>query len=533
VAEEIITNEGTDISEKNIVDAPAQSTSKAVTVKADASLLKEYVAATDTTWSPWTANAYIRSLPNPIDDLMRDFGSRLYDIDMPRDPQVYSTLSILVMAILCQDMRLVPAVDKNTPKYDQAKKVFDFCMYCIDNLKHSFPEILYELTESTLKMGHKVGEMIYEQRNVRDQGVRIVLTDIKTKANEATAFIVDPYMNVLGLTYVRPGRSMPALNAYTKPPETKNSDGSPFMIPRAKFVIPVHKPRNGDPRGTSHIRAAYTPWWKKQSWNPQHLAYVTRFAQPSVIAKLPKEARDIPVVDTTTGLTTATKSIIGQTNVALAKIKGGAVGSFIDTDVMLLEASGVGDVIFESYRHEDHQIAKAILMQTLTTEESAHMARAASSVHQDVFGILIAFLRSMLEWTVQNDILKTLVRYNFGEEASQDLVPVVSFGDTQAQDIPKLMSSIAQLALANGIHWSMWPAIRPILGLPPANEEEEAKDLEATRAKQEADLEAAKVASKQAVTNPAAQNGDGTVKSVDPKPVKKPNNPQTAPKKGN
>src|SRR6187399_454796 len=89
LAEEVITEDGTTIREQNKVDAPTGTgpAKKIITVEAEADLLKEYVGATESTYRPWQADRYIRSLPNPSDELMLNFGNRIYEIDMPLDPQ--------------------------------------------------------------------------------------------------------------------------------------------------------------------------------------------------------------------------------------------------------------------------------------------------------------------------------------------------------------------------------------------------------------------------------------------------------------
>lgn len=508
--------QGTTIKDKHVVDTP-NAPAKKITTEATASLLKEYVGAVDITYRPWQNDRYVRSLPNPSDELMSSFGSRIYEVDMPIDPQVSSTGSILVMSLLCQGLKLELPVDQDTPNYKEATVIMEFLNHNLENLRHSLPEIMYELSDGMLKMGHKVGELIFEQRPVtigdQKNKTRILLVDIKTKPHEATSFVVDAFNNVLGLMYLPAGQSTLA-SQILKLEDLKGTDknGNPVMIPRQKFIIPTHKPKNGDPRGTSHYRSAYTPWWKKQMWNPQHLAYVTRFAQPSIVAKLPEGAKDIPVRNQNNQII-GTTSIIDATNTALAKIKGGAVGSFVDTDVDMLEASSDGKVIFDSYDHEDKQIAKAMLMQTLTTEEGQHMARAASSIHQDVFGILIAFLRETIEWTVRHDILIPLVRYNFGPEEADTLTPFVSLGDTLAQDIPSLMSAIAQLAGAEGgIHESQWPRIWAMLNLPKANMDEWQRDREDARQQKAEMAETAKKAALMPPATPGARPKAGVVK---------------------
>ena len=519
MAEEVVEQQGTSIRETSVVDTP-QDQAPVATVQAEADLLTEYVAAGEVGWMPWHETRYIRKLPNPSDELMSDFGSKLYDVDMQLDPQVYSTLSILVMAVLAQGTRLSPPVDKGHPDYEASLVIMRLCDHCQRNLGHSLPEVQYELVDGMLKMGHKVGELVFARRRVNN-GIdpamkRSVLSDIKTKPQESTAFVVDGFNNVLGLLYKEPGKPMPTLGSIDPAlPEDKR----PKIIPRHKFVIPTHKPRNGDPRGTSHLRSVYAPWWKKQMWNPQHLAYVTRFAQPSMYANLPENSKDIPILNADNTPSGRMQSITKATTAALAQMKGGAVASFINTTVEMLQATSEGKVIFDSYAQEDRQIAKGLLMQTLTTEEGQHMARAASAIHQDVFGLLIAFVRSILEWSWRHEVLKMVVRVNFGEDAADSLVPKVSLGDTEVQDIPKLMAAYAQLEVAGAIHWSQRPAYRVQLNIPPANDVEEAKDRESQKKMQESALANAKVAAKESITNPPAEEDEG---DPAPKPAQKP-----------
>ena len=502
-----VQQDGTSINESStaiiaVNPTSGSQTEKVLDVRAD--LLKEYVAVSASPFAPGIGTAYLRQLPNPSDDLMRDFGTRLYEEDMLRDPQLYSTLSVLIMAILCQGMRLNPPMDDGQDGYEQAIKVRDFCDYNIENMYHNMPDILFELIQGMLSIGHKVGEFIYEQKDIGDGGgQRIVLADIKTKPSTSTAFVVDAFNNILGLLYVKPGQPIQPIGTISgvidSGPNANNI--AKALIPRSKFIIPTYRPRNGDPRGTSHLKSVYTPWWKKQMLTPQHMAYVARFAQPSLWAKLPPTAKDIPQLDSS-GAISGYVSIVQATTDALVQMKSGAAASFIDTDVEMLEATGDAGVIFASYDHEDRQIAKGILMQTLTTEEGEHMARAASAIHQDVFGILIAYIRSSICWCIRYDMLKPLVRYNFGEEAAAKFLPTVSLGDTQAQDIPKLMAAISQMALANGIHDSQWPKIWQLVGLPDANEEEWAADKEMRAEQRKAQKDMAVDSAKKAIAAP-------------------------------
>ncbi|HEY6021325.1 MAG TPA: DUF935 family protein [Candidatus Paceibacterota bacterium] len=486
---------GSELGVTTTLDTPLDA-SPTKDIKAHANLLESYVASTGSPFTPWMGTNYIRQLPSPTDDLMRDFGTRLYDEDMCRDPQVYSTLSILVLAVLCEGLEIFPALPGDDPDYDQAAKIADFCDWNLKNLRHPILTVLYELTEGMLKMGHKTAEMEYDLRDnvTPNSGPQIILSDIACKAHNATAFVVDGYNHVLGMLYIAPGTQLPVLDAALNSLviSGKQVDGVyPDMLPRSKFVIPTHKPRDNDPRGTSHLKAIYTPWWKKQQIIPQHLAYVARFAQPSIWAKIAPDAKDIPVKDAS-GNITSYKSIVGATTDALSKLKSGAVASVINTDIAMLEARSEGQVIFSSLDHEDRQIAKGILMQTLTTEESQHMARAASSVHQDVFGIQVAFVRSIIVEAIEHEILKPLILYNFGEDAADRLIPIISLGETDRQDMPQMINSISNLALAGGVHPSQWPGLWRLLDFPPVDEGEWQLDQQILEAKRKNDLELAK-----------------------------------------
>lgn len=488
-------------------------------VTATADLTQEFVSASGFMYAPWLGStqlggAYLQQLPNPVDELTMAFGSRLYDRDMPRDPQIYSLTAILTMALLCQGLDLTPPVPQSDPLYEQGAKMALMASYCLDNLNQPLSQIMYEMTIGMIKMGHKVGEQIYAEESLPDFGLpnALVLSDIKPKEHDATAFVVDGYRNKVGMLYLRPGHMLPQLSSLVPLSSFLGSDQaqrlSGNIIPMRKFWIPVHNPENGDPRGTSILASVYTAWWKKLQLTPQEMAYVARFAQPSVWANIGKDAKETPVYDTSGGVKNWT-SIVDSTTKALVKIKGGAVASFINTQLGMLEAHSDGKVIFDSFDHQNREMAKGILMQTLTTEESRHMARAAGAIHQDVFGIMVAHYRENLAQSFRRQVLYPLMEYNYGEKLAKKLTPIVSLGSVAAEDRAKVMSAIAQVALAGGIHDSQWPAIWEQLELPPADMVQYQADIELRRQQQQQMMDAQKLAAKAAITAPAKDGGVG------------------------
>lgn len=114
------------------------------------------------------------------------------------------------------------------------------------------------------------------------------------------------------------------------------------------------------------------------------------------------------------------------------------------------------------------------------SEEGKHMARAASQVHQDVFGLLIYFLKGMVIETTERDVLFHLTKYNFGEEVAYTLTPRAPLGNVDRQDFATFSTGIAKLYTAGVIDDTQLPVIHGMLWLPPVPEER-MKELETER----------------------------------------------------
>lgn len=485
----MVTSAIKEVQEVEAIGPTGKPSVRRVSVATD--LTREYKPASDQWTRPWqSSETWLRELPNPIDDLTSDFGYRIYDKDMLRDPQTYSTLSILVMAVLVEHARVgVPhSIDQESPEFTRSETMSKFVAWTFEHLNRPLKAIMFELTEGMLKLGHKVGEQIYETRTVTPSvGPQLILIDIKARQYDTVAFVTDRKKNVKGMTYVKPGFRTSFFRASTGFTE----NGPKVLISRRKFVIPTHKSRDGDPRGSSHMRPVYIPWWKKQQVTPEHLAYLSRFAQPSLHEALGPGVSPTVDVKNEAGDIISSQSTIEANNTELMKMRNGAVKTSPYGSVLsMLEAQGGGGVFLDTYDHEDRQIAKGVLMQTLTTEEGRSMARAASRVHQDIFGVLISYLRDIIEWTINREVIEPLIEYNYGVDALA-IAPVMTMGDIQAQDIPDLMRAIAALLLAGGMHESQLPPLWQQLGLPPADMKQWAADAATRRQSRDAAAQAA------------------------------------------
>ncbi len=454
---------------------PGRPGSKRVQTKAE--LHREYVTVGGVGSA---AQSYGRTLPQYIDDVTRNFGKDLYR-RMRHDSQVESALSTLIMATQAQGFHIGPNIEKGTEGYDESKSIADFCVRVVERLERPVSDIFYEMGMA-VAYGYKVAEQTYEPVNWSQWNRPLMaISHLRTKPQDATAFVVDDYNNILGLTPMANagkflGRSeFGAADLFVGNP---TSGDGPLLIPRSKFWIFSFLPENGDPRGTSLLRAAYHPWWVKgQVWKA-YLQYLATFAQPSVVGFVSANREPDYLLDKNGDpIITQTPQEVMLT--ALQKIQNGAAGAFAnDEKVQVLQASGNGETFQQAINITNREITKALIRQTLTTDEGEHMARAASEIHQDVFGLFVRHLKASMVGSFKRDVIMPLVWYNFGEDAVVNYLPDCTLGETEHQDFSTDATAVANLLRAGFFDESQYRALDDFLGLPPRDPETWARKLE-------------------------------------------------------
>lgn len=438
---------------------PGDATTSAGTTSAVAARIdQEYVAAGKRTWGM----AGAETLPWGIDDLSRDLGDDLYE-RMLYDPQVAAALTLFRAAILETGVRLTSAVsDKAADGYDKADEIADWCERVLTDLDTDLDAVLWDMLEC-VAMGNRVAEQVYEFDATYTGRAQLVLCALKVKPRKSLAFVVDTYMNVLGLMALIPGQAT-AIQVGTA---VTDLGAYPSILPREKFAVATFRPRNHDPRGTSILRPAYNAWWlKMQTW-PEYLKYLTQFAAPSLIGFTGEKAQ--PYRDETGALITPEQAMVN----ALVTFRNGTALAFpFGATVQPVIPHGMSNNVFmDAFRLYDQQIVKAILTQTLATGEGEHQARAAAEVHQDVLGTLVAQAKKSIERMLRHDVLMPLVRYNYGD-AAVPLTPRVSLGETEKQDMTALATAIAKLETAGYIVPSQRLYLDTLLGWPQRTPEE-------------------------------------------------------------
>jgi hypothetical protein len=285
-----------------------------------------------------------------------------------------------------------------------------------------------------------------------------VLDRVTVKPRRAVAFVVDAFQRVIALKAIIPGQpGFIAADALF----VGNLDADPTVLPREKFAILTNRPKDADPRGTSDLRPAYTPWWLKQQVWADRLRALAQFGGPSLIGELPPGA--LPRKDST-GKTVDPATGFAQDLEAFRN--GKVVVHANGAKVTPLSLPLAGDAFRHAIQDCDGAIVKAVLTQDLATNEARHGTRAQAQVHQDVLGTLKRQKKQAVVRMVRMDILRHWVRYNWGA-AAIPLTPKVSLGDTEEQDFATKATAVATLYSSGFLDDSQLPALDGDLKLPP------------------------------------------------------------------
>jgi len=356
---------------------------------------------------------------NP-DDLIGRRGYAVYD-QMQKDAQVQACLAIKKLAVLSRGWEVHPASDDPVDA-----EVADFVRFALLQMRGSILDVLYNVLDALAK-GFSVMEINYCVLDTKPHRGMIGLASIKSKDPATFQFDMDEYLNVRGLR--RPGNE---------------------MLPADKFVVYSYMPRYESPYGTSDLRAAYKHYWSKDILIRFLNLYLEKYGSPTARGTYkrgtPKAAQEelLRVLD----------KIQQETAIVIPE----------DVQVELLEAQRGGEAGYlQAIEFHDKQISKAILCQTLMTDEGQRVGSfALAKVHLDVLKMCLRKLKRDLEESVmQEQVIRRLVDYNFNVSA----YPTFNLGPLEDQDVVELAGVIEKLVSGQVIKPDeSW--IREYLGLP-------------------------------------------------------------------
>lgn len=427
-------------------------------------LRREYVSGGRLAWLGLNGTKTERVLPWAIDDISASFGDDIYE-RMLRDPQIAACIQVYKSSIIEEGASLSsPIDDPDDPNVEVARELNKAAIAMFDNLETPLDQVMDNMLDAAA-FGNKVAELIWDFQRI-DGDLRLNLTAIKPKPRLVTAFVVDAYMNLLGLLGQQPDKPFSPLPGTAYLPSSQYAESE--ILPLEKFIVVTFRPHDNDPRGTSILRPAYKPWTVKQQIYPEYIKYLAQFAGPSLIGYTAEDSEQFPTTDPLSNPDAdQTQSLTPEEEMA------GALEDFHNSTVAVfpygakvepIQMQGDGRAFLNGFAHCDHQIVTAILTQTMATQESEHMARAAAQVHQDVLDTLIRQGKKIIIRMLQT-ILRRWIRYNWGEFLLP-YCPVVTLGSAEQRQIPSLMASVSQLSGTGYFAPEQMPGIDRMLGLP-------------------------------------------------------------------
>lgn len=435
---------------------------KVVTLEMEANLGRDIVATGPVSgYAPWATR-----LPSSADDLQQELGCDIYE-RMVHDAECNSAVGVMALAVTSNDARAVPAVEPDNSEFKIAMEIRDFHQRMIDDLETPLNDIMAQMVYSYLINGHGVTENIYKIQQGGKYNGALLWSDGKNKHSRDIAFIADNYMNVIGIVPVRvPGIFMSINTMVPYVNTTENGNRKKLLegvLPRNKFTILTRYVSRNDPRGSSALRPAYSPWWIKQQIVDHMLKWTARFSEPTAYAVLGPNVQDTQDVDPAGNVTV--KKAADQVLETLVKgvRSGGAVVFGNGTEVGLLQVQQGSEVFINMLQWANTEMVRAILRQHLATSEGHFQSRASAEVHQNVLGLEIMRIKQRVSAQIRRDVFKMTTWANFGQKYVH-LAPKLDLG--LGDGFPLTVDDVARLFNVGYLTDDQLPTLDRLLGIP-------------------------------------------------------------------
>ena len=354
--------------------------------------------------------------------------------------------------------------------YDQAVEIADFCKRCLDRINRPYlTDILHDMLDA-IPLGNKVAEMVYEVPTGGKLANKLVLQVTQGEAPAELRLRCRSLLEPLRIPRIGAGARIdcPGFLLVGVPGNVKN------LFLRRKFAVLTWRPQNMSPLGQSILRAVYDPWWLKQQMKGELAKFGALFAMDKAVGITAEHAQPYPVkdangnnmLDPVTGgpiYLTPEEAMVAS----MVEMRNGSSAAFpFGSEYLPVGPTTEGQFFDYVMTYLDNQIAKPILGGTRATEEAKHGSKADSQTGQDIMGLSTQFGKTALSEMIRWDILHNLVEYNYGVDAAEEFLPLVSLGQTEQQDFASEATAIAALQTAGYFVPSQLPEVDARLGLP-------------------------------------------------------------------
>lgn len=239
-------------------------------------------------------------------------------------------------------------------------------------------EVMFHALDALAK-GWSVQELV-----LAEEGGRLALRAVRPKDPAAFGLRLDPFGALVGLTLRDPeGRERP--------------------VPRERFALFRHRATYDAPKGRSDLEACYRDWMAKNALLDAWRLHLERFASPTVLGRYQR------------GLPDAERDRMLEALRSLADTTAVVFPSEIEIDTLGGDRQA-SSTFLDAIEFHNREIARAILGQTLTTDEGRRVGSLAlGRVHLQVLLLQIEALRRELAGPFFTEqIVRPLVEWNFG-----------------------------------------------------------------------------------------------------------------------
>ncbi|HEY0865913.1 MAG TPA: DUF935 family protein [Fimbriimonas sp.] len=292
----------------------------------------------------------------------------VYD-QMERDSMIQTALTVKKLGVLAAPFHIESCGDSTRDRFIEE---------AFARMEGSPASILNGAMDAFAK-GWSIQELVFEE----DAG-RLWLRAARPKDPALFGLNLDAFGRIEGLSLQVPGET-------------------PRDLPIGKFVLYRHRGSYGRPKGRSDLDAAYPHWQAKNAVASNWRLYLARFANPTILARCGPGTSSVERNDLVRSLANP------DGNLAVA----------FPNEIEVQPLGGTRDassIYIDAIDFHNREIARAILGQTLTTDEGRRVGSLAmGKVHLQVLALQLEAIRRELSDAVMNEqVIRPLIELNFG-----------------------------------------------------------------------------------------------------------------------
>jgi hypothetical protein len=398
-------------------------------------------------------------LPRHADDAVRQYGVKIYD-SMLADPAVHAAIETIKQGAIAGGLKLSTAVppdpklkeEEQSPDVKRAREILEFCQRLTDRLDRPIDETLFAFLDG-LPYGVKLAEKVTEKIIDGPDKGKETLKSLDIKSRDVWAFVVDPFLKplyILALAISPPEQGAPNL-------------GIPYyqLLPLDRFAVFTWQMRDGDPRGTSILRAAYDAWNNKQHMIPLRFRYLNLWVEPRGYLELPPNASAEPQINDD-GMLNLTGPREDPAKAALPgflawlRSGGGMVGGN-KSMAHVIQATGDPAAYAYAMDWDNREMLLAIMQNTRTILEAEAGSKADSETGKSITDQVETHIQGCLCNFVRFQVYRPEILRNYGESDADRFTPNVGFGDASKEDWAAVCAGVA--AIAPYLKPSQWPSV--------------------------------------------------------------------------